>query len=229
MSVRWASMHPWSMSTPMINLALRLGKQRRPNCCNFKSKCARNSRLVPARPAKKSSTRDFQSTDSNFMATAAPLNRTDALAVPWTDAVRFIRQLSHDLRNHLNAIELQSAYITEFEATAETKAEIDRLRRMLSGLRSALQKISTGLGELGTNLIAYRASDFVEDLRKTIAREFQGKNGEINWAMDTGSAMLQIDPELLQQALIEVLSNAFQLDRGKGALRIPCKIDTNRP
>src|SRR5437773_1628534 len=159
MSVRWASMHPWSMSTPMINLALRLGKQRRPNCCNFKSKCARNSRLVPAsppkklrgrsmrtpktcfmccgtwramirtsglQPAEKSSTRDFQSTDSNFMATAAPLNRTDALAVPWTDALRFIRQLSHDLRNHLNAIELQSAYISEFEVTAETKAEIDR-------------------------------------------------------------------------------------------------------
>ncbi len=67
------------------------------------------------------------------MATAAPLNRTDALAVPWTDAVRFIRQLSHDLRNHLNAIELQSAYISECEATVETKAEIDRLRKMLSG------------------------------------------------------------------------------------------------
>ena len=162
------------------------------------------------------------------MATAAPLNRTDALAVPWTDAVRFIRQLSHDLRNHLNAIELQSVYISEFEATAERKAEIDRLRKMLSGLTSALQKISVGLAELGTNLIAYRASDFVQDLRKTIAREFPDKSGEINWTMDTGPAMLQIDPELLQQAFIEVFSNAFQHDRGKGALRIACKIDRNR-
>src|SRR5436309_4366236 len=155
-------------------------------------------------------------------------DRTDAPNIAWADAVRFIRQLSHDLRNHLNAIELQSAYISEFEATAETKAEIDRLRKMLSGLRSALQKISAELGELGTNLIAYRASDFVEDLRKTIAREFQDKNGEINWAMDTGPAMLQIDPELLQEAFIEVFYNAFQHDRGKGALLISCKIDRNR-
>src|SRR5438093_2295962 len=98
-------------------------------------------------------------------------DRPDVSNVAWSDVVHFIRQLSHDLRNHLNAIELQSAYISEFEATAETKAEIDRLRKMLSGLRSALQKITAGLGERETNLIAYRASDFVEDLRKTIARE----------------------------------------------------------
>src|SRR5438093_10592735 len=155
-------------------------------------------------------------------------DRPDVSNVAWSDVVHFIRQLSHDLRNHLNAIELQSAYISEFEVTTETKAEIDRLRKMLSGLRSALQKISEGLSELGTNLITYRASDFVEDLRKTIAREFQDKNGEINWAMDTGPAMLQIDPELLQEAFIEVFSNAFQHDRGKGALLIACKLDRNR-
>ena len=37
----------------------------------------------------------------------------------WSDIVRFIRQLSHDLRNHLNAIELQSAYIGELERDEE--------------------------------------------------------------------------------------------------------------
>jgi hypothetical protein len=36
-------------------------------------------------------------------------DRSDALDVAWGDDVRFIRQLTHDLRNHLNAIELQSA------------------------------------------------------------------------------------------------------------------------
>src|SRR5260370_31334369 len=98
---------------------------------------------------------------------------------------------------------------------------------MLSGITLAIHKISAGLAGLGTNLIPYRASDFVEDLRKTIAREFPDKSGEINWTMDTGPAMLQIDPELLQQAFIEVFSNAFQHDRGKGALRIACEIDRN--
>ncbi len=41
--------------------------------------------------------------------------RPDVSNVAWSDVVHFIRQLSHDLRNHLNAIELQSAYISELE------------------------------------------------------------------------------------------------------------------
>src|SRR5713226_3721454 len=99
------------------------------------------------------------------MAGAAPEDRSDSLNVPWTDTVRFIRQLSHDFRNHLNAIELQSAYISELEGNAELKGEITRLREMISGLTSALQKLSGGLGDVKPNLISYRASDFVEDLR----------------------------------------------------------------
>ena len=44
---------------------------------------------------------------------------TDSLTVPWSDTVRFVRQLSHDLRNDLNAIELQSAYIGELTQDQE--------------------------------------------------------------------------------------------------------------
>ena len=47
------------------------------------------------------------------MAEPSPEDRNDSLSVPWVDAARFIRQFSHDLRNHLNAIELQSAYMGE--------------------------------------------------------------------------------------------------------------------
>src|SRR6478752_7231292 len=44
---------------------------------------------------------------------------TDSLTVPWSDTVHFVRQLSHDLRNELNAIELQSAYIGELTQDQE--------------------------------------------------------------------------------------------------------------
>src|ERR1700747_2176788 len=114
------------------------------------------------------------------MADAVPENQNDSLSVPWIDMVRFVRQLSHDLRNHLNAIELQSAYISELDASAELKGEIKRLREMISGLSAVLQKLS-GLGEIKPNPISYRASDFVEDLRKTIAHEFLKESAEITW------------------------------------------------
>src|SRR5882724_7541081 len=75
-------------------------------------------------------------------------DRDNFLSVPWVDTARFIRQLSHDLRNHLNAIELQSAYIGEFEGNKELKVEIKRLREMISRLTSTVQKLSGGMGEI---------------------------------------------------------------------------------
>jgi len=161
------------------------------------------------------------------MADAAPENQSDSLSVPWIDTVRFVQQLSHDLRNHLNAIELQSAYISELDGSAELKGEIKRLREMISGFSTVLQKL-TGLGEVKPNLISYRASDFVEDLRKTIAHEFPKESAEITWDIQAGDAMLNVDPQLLQQAFSEVFANAFQHDRGKGALIAAARIEGKR-
>jgi K+-sensing histidine kinase KdpD len=162
------------------------------------------------------------------MAEPSPEERSNSLSVPWVDTVRFIRQLSHDLRNHLNAIELQSAYISELEGDAKLKGEVNRLREMISGLTSSLQRVSGVLGEVKPNLISYRASDFVGDLRKKIGQEFPNKTSEINWDVQPGNAVLNIDPQLLQEAIVEVFANAFRHDPGKGALAAEARIDKNR-
>lgn len=62
------------------------------------------------------------------------------LQIPMPDVVRFVRQLSHDLRNHLNAAELQSAFLNEIAADAEMKEEISRLRGMLSDMGRDLRR-----------------------------------------------------------------------------------------
>jgi K+-sensing histidine kinase KdpD len=162
------------------------------------------------------------------MAAVTSENQIDSLSVPWRDAIRFIRQLSHDLRNDLNAVELQSTYIGELTDNAELKHEIKRLREMISGLASTLQKLSRGLADVKANLISYRAADFVEDLRKRIDLEFPEKSNQIGWNIQPGSAVLHIDPELLQQAFIELFDNAFQHQRGEGALVVTARIDKNR-
>jgi K+-sensing histidine kinase KdpD len=162
------------------------------------------------------------------MAAAAPNERSDLLSIPWSDAVRFIRQLIHDLRNHLNAIELQSAYISELEGTENLKAEVKRLREMISGLTLALQKLSRKLGDLKSDLISYPASDFVEDLRKKIAQEFPNNGGDITWKIEASDAVLNIAPELLQEAFIELFANAFRHDRGKGALVAKATVDKSQ-
>jgi len=157
------------------------------------------------------------------MSQESPKDRS--ISVPWSDTVRFIRQLGHDLRNHLNAIELQSAYIDELADKTELKQEIKRLRDMISRLTTTLQSLSADLGEIKPNLISYPASDFVEDLQKKIAREFPDNVSDIIWEIKAGSAMLRIDPELLTRAFLEFFANAFQHGRGEGNLVVAARIE----
>lgn len=142
----------------------------------------------------------------------------DALNVPWGDAIRFVRQLSHDLRNDLNAVELQSAYIDELTQDQELTGEIKRLREVVSGLNSTLQLLSRAVGEITPNLVAYPADEFLTDMRTQVERSFPKEFHEITWDVQLQNGMLNIDPQLFQEVFVELFANAFQHDRGRGGL-----------
>lgn len=140
---------------------------------------------------------------------AANPSPNDRIDVAWTDVVRFIRQLSHDLRNQLNAVELQSAFLAELGTDPEIKEEISRLRKMVSECGTTLQKLSQRINPSSPTLTAYPASDFIEDLRVRVRNEFPKQADAISWKINT-SGSLNIDPQLLLEALLEVLRNGFE-------------------
>src|ERR1044071_9443388 len=113
------------------------------------------------------------------MADAAPENPSNALSVAWTDVVQFVRQLSHDLRNYLNAADLTAAYLNEVGAEAEIKTEIKRLRDSIAAAARALQKLSAAITTPRITTIPYRASELIEDLRKKPDSEFPDRSAEI--------------------------------------------------
>jgi K+-sensing histidine kinase KdpD len=152
----------------------------------------------------------------------------ESLPVPWSDTVRFVRQLSHDLRNDLNTIELQSTYIGELTQDQELTSEIKRLREVVSGLNSTLQLLSRAVGEVAPNLITYPASEFLADMRTQIERNFSKENHEITWDVQLQNEMLKIDPQLFQEVFVELFANAFQHDRGKGALVARARVSNER-
>lgn len=160
-------------------------------------------------------------------ASATPTEQTaNELHVPMPDVVRFIRQLSHDLRNQLNAAELQSAYLKEIAEDGEVKDEIQRLRAMLSELGSALQRLTGMLAPARLTEMQYEAAAFLEDLRDKVAAAMPEKNGELAWDVNVGDAALNIDPQILQQAMLELITNAFQHERGTGPVRIEGRVNS---
>jgi len=153
-------------------------------------------------------------------------NRNDSLSVPWHDVVRFVRQLSHDLRNDLNAIELQSAYISELTQDQELLGEVKRLREIVSGLSSNLQKLSRAVGEVTPTMIPYQAADFLADIRTEVGRDFPDKADQITWDLQA-DGMLNVDPQLLREVFIELFTNAFRHDRGNGPLSASARIEND--
>lgn len=153
---------------------------------------------------------------------------TDSLTVPWSDTVRFVRQLSHDLRNDLNAIELRSAYIGELTQGQELTSEIKRLREVVSKMSSTLQLLSRAVGEVTSNVITYPADEFLADMRTQIERNFSKDNQEIRWDVQLHDGILNIDPQLFQEVFVELFANAFRHDRGNGPLVARARISDGR-
>ena len=149
-------------------------------------------------------------------------------SVAWPDMVKFVRQLSHDIRNNLNAVELQSAYLAELAEEGEIKSEIQRLRAMTSQIGTSLQRLTAGLSQVNPNLISYPAADFVEDLKEKLTKEFPDNAGKVIWDVQLKDATLQIDPQLAQQAFLEIFGNAFQHERNLKAITARACIANNR-
>lgn len=165
--------------------------------------------------------------NSALMAEKSSETQTDSLTVPWSDTVRFVRQLSHDLRNDLNAIELQSAYIGELTQDQELQSEIKHLREVVSGLNSTLQRLSRAVGEVTPNMIPYQAAEFLADMRTEIDRDFPNERHQITWDVQV-DGRLNVDPQLLQEVFAELFANAFRHHRGKGALLASARIENDR-
>jgi K+-sensing histidine kinase KdpD len=174
---------------------------------------------------------DFRLDEPNnctIMAGNSPKLSMESLTVAWPDTVRFVRQLSHDLRNDLNAIELQSAYIGELTQDQELTSEIKRLREVVSGLNATLQRLSRAVGEIEPNLISYPAGEFLADMRTQIERNFSKENHEITWDVQLEDCTLNIDPQLFQEVFVELFTNAFRHDRGEGSITAAAGLDKGR-
>ena len=135
------------------------------------------------------------------------------IKVPMTLVTRFVRQLSHDLRNHLNAAELQSAYVNELVEGADLKDEMKRLREMLTETGKSLQRLTNSLAPIKLSVMPYEASAFMEDLRQKVELEFPEESRAINWSVAAGEANLNIDPQILLPAFLELFANAFRHGR----------------
>ena len=136
----------------------------------------------------------------------------------WPEVTKFIGQLNHDLRNHLNAVELKAAFLDEVMDQPEARAEIRRLREMTRAVGAHLQKLAATLAKIRLQTMRYPAADFVEDLRAKLTLEQPEQSVAVTWKISLGKEVLELDPELLSEAFVELFANAHAHGRAEGPL-----------
>jgi K+-sensing histidine kinase KdpD len=147
---------------------------------------------------------------------ASPGASPDALQIPYPRIAAFVRQVTHDVRNNLNSLDLQAAYATELITDPEAAAEVKRLRAIIQTSARQLQALSANFQSSTPHLVQYQASILIEDLRDRLAKTFPETAGDVTWQVELGEEQVEIDVEMYFSAVMELFRNAFQF-RGNGA------------
>ena len=131
-------------------------------------------------------------------------------AVPWERVERFVGQLTHDVRNGLNALELQLTFLGEISTDPEAVDEIKRLRGTLGNVTRQLQALRAATGLATSYPLDYPAAEFFADLRERFAKMHPGAGDKVVWETPIDAEkFVSVDPEQTLNALLELLGNAL--------------------
>lgn len=145
-------------------------------------------------------------------------NPTEQLEVPFDRVATFIRQVTHDVRNNLNAMDLQAAYVVELVTDAEAVEEVRRIRSHIQQAAKQLQALSANFWVSSPNLVTYSAAIFVEDLQDRLAKMHPDHAPKVKWTVNLDEKMVSLDLEMIFTGIAEVFENAFQFKEGEAPI-----------
>jgi K+-sensing histidine kinase KdpD len=84
------------------------------------------------------------------------------------------------------------------------------------------------LGQPRLTEMPYSAKDFADDLRQKLATDYPNESAKVEWDIEPGDTTLEIDPQLLLPALLELFANAFRHDPADGAICATARTENGR-
>lgn len=126
-------------------------------------------------------------------------------SVEITAVAGFVRQLTHDIRNHLNGLDLEAALLGEIVTDAEATESVGRLRGQIRGLADELRTLSAKFagGELCRAPIEAQEIVLIWQDRATAL----GLDS-IEWTSHLKDERIDIDVAAIDIVLKELLANA---------------------
>lgn len=126
----------------------------------------------------------------------------------------FLRLLSHDVRNDLNAIDLLGVYLQELSEQEEVRQEILQLRASVRFAAQRMVRISKALHCPEPELVDYPLADLMEDWKSSWQAGEEGRRDSfpdsigVDWERVQDRVLVRVDGLLVFEALGELLENA---------------------
>ena len=158
---------------------------------------------------------------------ASPDASPRATEVPWERVEQFVGQLTHDVRNGLNALELQLTFLGEISTDPEAAEEVKLIRKTLVDVTRQLGAIRSATAVPPLNKLDYPAADFFEDLQERFERQEPAAKARVRWQIDGGTSLLSLDPETTMAALLELLANALHFGGAGAAITFTASADAS--
>jgi K+-sensing histidine kinase KdpD len=140
----------------------------------------------------------------------------------------FVRQLSHDVRNGLNAIDLQATLVAELATDEETASEARKLRSMIGNVAQMLHQVSGTFSPISLNIVDCPARELVEAVRERVQKKFPEEMDGVPFDCAASDAAVRVDFEFFTRAVIAVFDNAFQFREAGGEITWAARTENGR-
>ncbi|MES2597279.1 MAG: hypothetical protein V4662_18165 [Verrucomicrobiota bacterium] len=145
-------------------------------------------------------------------------------SIPWARVAAFVRQHTHDVRNDLNSLDLETELLRDLVTDLEATTSIQSMQKQLRSVAMQLRTLASLFHEVQPMLEPTEARSLL-----TLWREKHSampKAPEVKWVDELGDQEVNVDVTMCTKVLQELLTNAAAFSPG-APLTITAKVEGN--
>jgi len=133
--------------------------------------------------------------------------------ITWTRIASFMRQSTHDTRNGLYAIDLETALLEELVTEGEAQACVQRLRKQSHCMADLMRLLSKLFQDPEPVAAPIPARELLMIWREQLTKLSGGP--EVEWVDELGEERVNVDVEMIATVFRELLDNAAAFSPGE--------------
>ena len=136
----------------------------------------------------------------------------DEPEIPLARLAALVRQHTHDVRNALNGLELETALLQELVTDGEARASVESVRRQVRALGGQMRSLSALFQEPRPNAAPISA----RDLFLIWNEQHTGLQNslEVRWNNELAAEQVNVDADMMAVVFRELLANAAAFSQG---------------